>query len=114
MTHRVLTRTAQVSVNTPTAVQAYDFTGAAVSALTFSFVSRSLSTGDTLAYYADNGTGQYERGLGTWNATAFTLTRTTIRESSTGSAIVWTTLHRTMRALLHFRRLPNCNPQSFR
>jgi hypothetical protein len=27
-------------------VQAYDFTGAAVSALTFSFVSRSLSTGD--------------------------------------------------------------------
>jgi hypothetical protein len=72
-------------------VQAYDFTGSAVSPLAFSFVSRSLATGDTLAYYADNGTGQYERGLGTWNATAFTLTRTTIRESSAvgNAAIAW-------------------------
>ena len=90
MTHRILTRTAQVTANTPNAATAYDFTGAVVSVLAFSFASRGLVTGDTLAYYADNGTGQYERGLGTWNDTAKTLTRTTIRESSTGSAIAWT------------------------
>ncbi len=90
MTHRILTRTAQVSANTPDVSTAFDFTGAAVSPLAFSFTSRSLVTGDTLAYYADNGTGQYERGLATWNDTAKTLTRTTIRESSTGSAIAWT------------------------
>ena len=90
MTHRVLTRTAQVASNVPNASTAYNFTGAAVSPLAFSFASRSLNTGDTLAYYADNSIGQYERGLGTWNATTSTLTRTTIRESSTGTAIAWT------------------------
>jgi hypothetical protein len=90
MTYRILTRTGQVAVNAPDASTAFDFTGAAVSLLAFSFTSRSISTGDTLAYYADNGTGQWERGLGTWNDTAKTLTRTTVRESSTGSAIVWT------------------------
>lgn len=90
MTFRVLTRTAQVTVNTPNASQAFDFNGATVSLLAFSFTSRALATGDTLAYCADNGTGQYERGVGTWDNTAKTLTRTTIRESSTGSAIVWT------------------------
>jgi hypothetical protein len=49
-----------------------------------------LSTGDTLPYHAGIEGGAYERGLGTWNDTAKTLTRTTIRESSTGSAIAWT------------------------
>lgn len=90
MTHRILNRTAQVTSNTPNAATAYNFTGSAVSLLAFSFVSRSMTTGDTIGYYADNGAGQYERGLGTWDNAALTLTRTTIRESSTGSAIVWT------------------------
>jgi hypothetical protein len=90
MTHKVLTRTAQIAANAPDASTAFDFTGADVSALAFSFATRGMSSGDTLAYYADNGIGQYERGLGTWNDSALTLTRTTIRESSTGSAITWT------------------------
>jgi hypothetical protein len=89
MAYRILTRTAQVAGNAPSAAQAFDFTSSAVSPLAFSFASRSLSVGDTLAYFADDGLGKWERGLGTWG-TDNTLARTLVRESSTGSAIVWT------------------------
>ncbi len=89
MAYKILTRTAQVAGHIPSAVQAFDFTLSAVSPLAFSFASRGLSVGDTLAYFADDGTGKWERGLGTWGA-GNTLVRTTVRESSTGSAIAWT------------------------
>ena len=87
--HKVLLRTAQVSSNTPDASTAYDFSSSDVSLLAFSWDSRGLNTNDTVSYYADNGLGDWERGVGTWNNSSKTLTRTTIRESSTGSAIDW-------------------------
>lgn len=88
-THHILLRTGQVSINKPDASTAYDFNGAAVSLLAFSFASRGMSTGDTMSYYADDSEGNWERGVGTWDATAKTIARTTVRGSSTGSAIDW-------------------------
>jgi hypothetical protein len=90
MTHRIPLGIAQVSANTPNASTAYNFDGAAVPDRGRPFNAAGLSTGDTLPYHAGIEGGAYERGLGTWNDTAKTLTRTTIRESSTGSAIDWT------------------------
>lgn len=90
MAHIVLYRTAQVAVNSPNQNESFDFTGAAVSVLAFSFASRGMATGDTLSYYADNGTGQWERGLGTWDGTTNSIHRTLVRSSSSGSsAVVW-------------------------
>lgn len=89
MTLVVLYRTAQTACNKPTPTQAFAFKDSATPTQAFSFDSRAISTGDTFGYYADNGKGQWERGLGTWDDTAKTITRTTFRESSTGSAIDW-------------------------
>lgn len=88
--HRILLRTAQVASNKPDDATAFDFTGASVSLLAFSWASRGLNTGDTTSYYADNGEGDWERGVGTWDASSSTLTRTTIRESSNSNlAVDW-------------------------
>lgn len=89
MVYLVLYRTAQISSNKPNASTVFDFTGSVVSDIAFSFSSRGMSTGDNIGYYADNGEGEWERGLGTWNASTLSLTRTTLRESSTGAFIDW-------------------------
>jgi hypothetical protein len=51
-----------------------------------------MTTGDTVPYTAWNGVAEWECGLGTYNTTTKVLTRTTIFESSTGSAVAFTSV----------------------
>lgn len=70
----------------PTGSAAFDFSASGALSGRFTFDSRLTTTGQTCSYTARDASGNVETGLGTWDETAKTLTRTTIYASSNGDA----------------------------
>ena len=70
----------------PTGSAAFDFSASSSLTGRYTFDSRLTTTGQTCTYSARDASGNVETGLGTWNETAKTLTRTTIYSSSNSDA----------------------------
>lgn len=70
----------------PTGSAAFDFSSSGALTGRFTFDARLTTTGQTCGYTARDSSGNVETGLGTWDETAKTLTRTTIYASTNGDA----------------------------
>lgn len=83
MGFKVFDRVSESSTSTGTGN--FTLAGAVTGFRTFASV---LSNADTTSYTIDGGTGEWETGIGTYNSSGTTLTRTTVIASSNGGSAV--------------------------
>lgn len=69
----------------PTTTNPFDFTGSAT-ALGYQTFVAALADGDTVVYAAEDASGNWEIGIGTWTTASDQLARTTILSSSNGGS----------------------------